>query len=64
MRSVTKHETMRLNKQFLLWTFITIFSFWIVRLILLYFNVTEGFLFYILMGLGIFIIGQIVQKIK
>lgn len=62
VRSLTMHETIRLNKNFLLWTCITIFSFWIVRSILFYLNISGGFLYFILMGLGIFLIGQIIQK--
>lgn len=62
VRSITRNEPFRLNRDFLLWTCISIFSFWIVRLLLEYAQITEGIPFYLLMGLGIYLIGLIVNK--
>jgi len=64
MRTITRHETFRVNKSFVFWFCITTFSFWVVRLMLQFVQIQTGVLYYILMGCGIFIIGQIVQKIR
>ena len=62
VRSITRNEPFRLNQDFLLWTCISIFSFWIVRLLLEFIHITGGVLFYLLMGFGIYLIGLIVLK--
>lgn len=64
MRSITRHETFRINENFAYWFCITTFSFWIMRLILQLVQIHGGVLYFILMGCGIFAIGQIVQKIR
>jgi len=64
MRTITRHETFRVNKNFVFWFCITTFSFWLVRLILQLVQIQGGVMYYILMGCGIFAIGQIVQKIR
>lgn len=64
MRTITRHETFRVNKNFVFWFCITTFSFWIMRLILQLVQIQGGVMYYILMGCGIFAIGQIVQKIR
>ena len=65
MRTITRHETFRINKNFVFWFCITTFSFWIVRLALQFVQIQSGILlYYVLMGCGIYAIGQIVQKTR
>jgi len=64
MRTITRHATFRVDKNFVFWFCITTFSFWVVRLLLQFVQIQTGVLYYILMGCGIFVIGQIVQKIR
>jgi len=64
MRTITRHASFRVDKNFVFWFCITTFSFWIVRVMLQYVQIQSGTLYYILMGCGIFVIGQIVQKIR
>jgi len=64
MRTITTHETFRINKNFVFWFCITTFSFWVVRLALQFIEIQTGILYYILMGCGIYAIGQIVRKIR
>lgn len=64
MRTITLHKPFMVNKYFIFWFCITTFSFWITRLILQFVQIQGGILYFILMGCGIFAIGQIVKRIR
>jgi hypothetical protein len=64
MRTVTRHAPFRLDKQFVFWYCITTVSFLLVRLMLQFIQISSGIWYYLLMGCGIFIIGQIARRIR
>lgn len=63
IRGITLHEPFIINRNFIFWVSITIFSFWLVRGILILSNFQNNPVFYPLMGFGIFCISQVVQRI-
>lgn len=52
-----------LARDFVMWLCINIFSFWFVGFLLGYVMIPDKIFYYFLMGLGMFVIGQIVQRI-
>jgi multidrug transporter EmrE-like cation transporter len=64
MRTITRHASFRFDKNFIFWFCTITFSFWIVRLILQFVQIQGGIIYYILMGCGIFALGQIIRDIR
>ena len=64
MRTITRHASFRFDKNFIFWFCTITFSFWIVRLLLQFVQIQGGIIYYILMGCGIFALGQIIRDIR
>jgi hypothetical protein len=63
VRAITLKERFE-SKDFVLWLCINIFSFWFVGFLISFVTIPDKFLSYILMGIGMFVIGQLVQRIQ
>jgi calcineurin-like phosphoesterase family protein len=61
VRMITRHKPF-FDNSFLLWTGFSIISFGIVRYVLNFFQIFEGFAYFILMGTGIYLISQLILK--
>lgn len=62
IRAITLKERF-VAKEFVLWICINIFAFWFIGFLLSYVVIPDKFFYYVLMGLGMFIIGQIVRRL-
>lgn len=63
IRGITLYEPFLINRNFAFWAVVSIFSFWLVRAILIIANLQNNPVFYLLMGFGIFCCSQVVQRI-
>ena len=63
IRAITLKQRF-IARDFAMWLCINIFSFWFVGLLLNYVILPDKIFYYFLMGLGLFVIGQIVQRIR
>jgi calcineurin-like phosphoesterase family protein len=63
VRTQTRHEKIRFNGAFLLWICLTCFSFWVVRSLLLFVNISGNILYFVFMGLGIYLISHVFSRI-
>jgi calcineurin-like phosphoesterase family protein len=63
VRCFTLHEPFLINRNLVFWACVSIFSFWLVRAILIIANLQKNPVFYLLMGFGIFCCSQVVQRI-
>lgn len=63
VRTQTLHESIRLNGNFLLWIILTCFSFWVVRSLLLFVNISGNILYFFFMGLGIYLISHVFNRL-
>jgi multidrug transporter EmrE-like cation transporter len=63
IRAITLKQKF-MARDFVMWLCINIFSFWFVGFLLGYVMIPDKIFYYFLMGLGMFAIGQIVQRIQ
>jgi uncharacterized protein YkwD len=62
VRIYTNNKRFVINKNLIKWSAINAFAIWLSWQIILYFNIKESLLFYLLIGLGLVITARIVRK--